>query len=239
MSNAVLQEQINYYRARAGEYDEWFYRQGRFNHGEVANRQWFDEVEVVRQALRSLKPTGEILELASGTGIWTEELVKYSTRVTCIDASPEMIAIHQVKLQNPEIIYQQADLFTWQPDQTYDFVFFGFWLSHVPSDKLALFLKTVRSALKPDGCVFMVDSRKIPTSTAHNQVLPEEGELMKRTLNDGQNFTIVKVFYTPPQLETAFAEAGITARAHFTETFFIYASGEAMKASGVGPPTPA
>lgn len=27
----TLQQQIDYYRARAGEYDQWFYREGRYD----------------------------------------------------------------------------------------------------------------------------------------------------------------------------------------------------------------
>ena len=66
----VLLEQIDYYRARATEYDDWFLRLGRYDRGEDATRRWFEQVEEVRQALRAL-PLDEknILELASGTGI--------------------------------------------------------------------------------------------------------------------------------------------------------------------------
>ncbi len=31
----ILEEQKAYYRARAAEYDEWFYREGRYDHGVV------------------------------------------------------------------------------------------------------------------------------------------------------------------------------------------------------------
>jgi hypothetical protein len=41
----VVEEQIAYYRARAGEYDQWLFRQGRYDRGEPWNRLWFDEVE--------------------------------------------------------------------------------------------------------------------------------------------------------------------------------------------------
>lgn len=38
MTTDILQEQIQYYRDRASEYDEWFFRQGRYDRGE-AHRQ--------------------------------------------------------------------------------------------------------------------------------------------------------------------------------------------------------
>ncbi|MAU09423.1 MAG: SAM-dependent methyltransferase [Anaerolineaceae bacterium] len=226
MSDPILQEQIDYYRARAAEYDEWFNRQGRYDRGPQANQQWFSEVETVRAALADFNPAGKVLELASGTGLWTTELLKYTSDITCVDASPEMIAIHHAKLQNPNITYTQADLFAYQPDQQYDVVYFSFWLSHVPSVKLAPFLQMVRSALKPDGRIFILDSRKTPTSTAKDHVIPEDGSVLERKLNDGNTYKIVKVFYTPQMLQTALGEANLHAKIQQTPEYFIYAVGK-------------
>lgn len=226
MSDSILQEQIDYYRARAAEYDEWFNRQGRYDRGPQANQQWFSEVGTVRAALADFNPTGKVLELASGTGSWTAELLKYTTDITCVDASPEMIAIHQAKLQNPNITYTQADLFSYQPDQQFDVIYFSFWLSHVPSEKLGRFLQMVRSALKPDGRVFILDSRKTPTSTAKDHVIPDEGTVLERKLNDGNTYKIVKVFYTPQMLQTALDQADLSATIQQTPEYFIYAVGK-------------
>ncbi|MCI0708682.1 MAG: class I SAM-dependent methyltransferase [Chloroflexi bacterium] len=223
--NDILQEQLAYYRARAAEYDEWFYRHGRYDRGAVLNQQWFAEAAQVRQALHQLPPQPSILELAPGTGIWTQELVKLGERITAVDASPEMVAINQVKVQSDAIEYIQDDLFEWHSPRQYDMVFFGFWLSHVPPEKLAGFLAMVSAALKPDGVLFMVDSRREPTSTADNHVLPDEGIRHERKLNDGSTYRIVKLFYEPEALQAAFAEAGIALSARFTETYFIYAQG--------------
>ena len=43
-----LQEQVNYYRARASEYDEWFYRINRYDRGSEINQRWFNEVAAWR-----------------------------------------------------------------------------------------------------------------------------------------------------------------------------------------------
>ena len=62
-----LAEQIEYYRARANEYDEWFFRQGRYDRGPELNKRWFEEIETLRDEIDRFKPAGEILELACGT----------------------------------------------------------------------------------------------------------------------------------------------------------------------------
>jgi 2-polyprenyl-3-methyl-5-hydroxy-6-metoxy-1,4-benzoquinol methylase len=224
MSN-ILQEQIAYYRARSAEYDEWFYRKGRFNHGEEENRIWFTEAEQVREALHRIPPQKHILELAPGTGIWTQELIQLGEKITALDASPEMIAINKAKVHSDKVTYLQTDLFKWQAEQQYDMIFFGFWLSHVPPEMLDTFLQTVSHALKPNGYFFMVDSKYKLSSTAKDQILPEDGATMQRSLNDGRHYQIIKIYYQSDDLQQALLRNGIVAEAKFTDNFFIYAQG--------------
>lgn len=58
----TLTEMVNYYRERADEYDEWFYRRGRYDRGSVMNARWFVEVEEVFAALDTLSMQGEVLD---------------------------------------------------------------------------------------------------------------------------------------------------------------------------------
>lgn len=227
MPDQIIQNQIEYYRARSQEYDEWFYRQGRFDHGLDLNQQWFDEISQVKHALHQLETVDRILELACGTGIWTQELLTIGNQITAIDASSEMIEINRHKLgAPPKVIYQQRDVFTWKPEQQYDLVFFSFWLSHVPPDRLAPFLQTVAQAIRSGGHLFIIDSRFEPTSTATNHVLVDDGSIYKtRKLNDGREFQIVKIFYQPDELQQQLAAIGIDAEVRVTDHYFIYTLG--------------
>jgi hypothetical protein len=40
----LLAEQACYYRERAGEYEDWWFRRGRYDRGADANARWFAEV---------------------------------------------------------------------------------------------------------------------------------------------------------------------------------------------------
>jgi 2-polyprenyl-3-methyl-5-hydroxy-6-metoxy-1,4-benzoquinol methylase len=222
----TLNEMVEYYRARANEYDEWFYRRGRFDRGLESNARWHSEVSEVFATLDALRTEGDVLELAPGTGIWTERLLRSATSITAVDASPEMIAINRARVASDRVFYLQADLFTWHPTRTYDAVCFCFWISHVPTERLHAFLRTVAAALRPGGKIFFVDGRYEPTSTAVDHQLPEEGtQVMTRRLNDGREFQIVKNFYEPVALAASFAAVGLDVIVRETATYFLYGYG--------------
>jgi demethylmenaquinone methyltransferase/2-methoxy-6-polyprenyl-1,4-benzoquinol methylase len=222
-----LAEQAAYYRARAREYDEWWQRQGRYDRGAKATARWRDEVAQVSQALDDLHLAGDVLELACGTGWWTERLARGAATLTCVDASPEALAINRARLAGAGLAlprYVEADLFAWAPERAYDVVFFSFWLSHVPPERFDRFWGTVAEALKPGGRAVLIDSLPDETSTAHDHRMPDEAGLQERRLNDGRTFRIVKLFREPGELASRLAGLGWRAEVSRTPTYFVYGS---------------
>ena len=165
----------------------------------------------------------EVLELAPGTGIWTEQLIARAAHVTAIDAAPEMVSENRRRLgaRAKQVTFVLADLFTWTPARTYDVVVFCFWLSHVPADRLDGFLATIARAVRPGGSVFFIDGRREPTSTAADHVLPVPGEeVMVRRLDDGRAYRIVKNYWPADELERRCAAVGLEVRVLETPTYF-------------------
>jgi 2-polyprenyl-3-methyl-5-hydroxy-6-metoxy-1,4-benzoquinol methylase len=220
----LLSEQIAYYRARANEYDEWFLRQGRYDRGPELNARWQSEVTEVRVALDAFNLTGDILELACGTGLWTEQLTQTASSITAIDSSPEMIELNRQRLIGKKNIrYVQTNIFDWKPDRQYDNIFFSFWLSHVPHEQFDAFWNSVRQALRPGGSIFVIDSLYDEQSTARNHHLPDkEATILERRLNSGEIYHVVKVFYTPDELTQRLALLGLQADLTQTSRFFLY-----------------
>jgi SAM-dependent methyltransferase len=223
----LLDEQQAYYRARAGEYDRWWLREGRYDHGPEANRRWFEEVTALERALEDFGPRGEILELACGTGLWTRRLISGARRLTAVDAAPEVLEINRERVGSELVRYVEADLFEWTPPQSaFDVCFFSFWLSHVPESRFVAFWEKVRGALRPGGRVFLIDSARSESSGARDHALStDEGQTMVRRLDDGTEFQIVKRFYDPDRLQRRLAELGWNVEASATGEYFIYAAG--------------
>lgn len=204
MDRTILEEQVAFYRARAPEYDQ-----------SLATR---EQLEPVKQALRTLGPFDHIVELACGTGLWTRELTAIGRAVTAIDASPEMIEINRRRVGDARVSYRCVDLFAWQPAGDCDFLFAAFWLSHVPPDLLDGFLDRLRRAVRPGGRVFIVDQCNDIADDAQGDT---EGIFQRRRVGDGRTFTIVKVYYHPTALAKKLREYGFEAAARREgESFF-------------------
>jgi ubiquinone/menaquinone biosynthesis C-methylase UbiE len=214
---------------RAKEYDDWFLRLGRYDRGEEATRRWFEQVEEVRGALRSL-PLDEknIVELAPGTGLWTEELCDRAAHLTAVDASAEMNALNRERLgeRARDVTYIEADLFEWDSAEVFDAVVFCFWMSHIPTSRIVGFLSKVARMLTPGGTVFFLDARKEHTSTAKDHILPDDNEeVMTRRLDDGREFSIIKNFWSATELEDKCQRAGLEVHVHETKDYFQFGIG--------------
>ncbi len=163
------------------------------------------------------------MELACGTGLWTQRLAAHADHVTAIDSSPEAIEIARERVGEAPVTYTQADLFAWEPERRYDVCFFAFWLSHVPEERFASFWEKVGRALKPGGSVFFLDSAPSEYASAVDHKLQARGEqTMLRRLADGREYRIVKHWFRPAELQERIAALGWRVEVTMTSEFFVY-----------------
>jgi demethylmenaquinone methyltransferase/2-methoxy-6-polyprenyl-1,4-benzoquinol methylase len=214
----LLREQERYYAERAPEYDDWWYRRGRYELAPEALARWQADAAEAEEALEAFVSGGAVLELAAGTGIWTRKLVRLADRVVAVDANAETLA-----LNTPGAELLQADIFEWRPAERFDLVFFSFWLSHVPEERFDEFWALVRAALAPGGRVFLVDSGAGDTAhTGTDQADWEE----TRSLADGRKFRIVKRRWAPHELAGRLLPLGFELDLHDTSNgHFLYGGG--------------
>lgn len=102
-TDEILADQVEYYRRRAGEYDATAY-------GDV-------EAALTRIArlVAGMRVAGNVLEIACGTGLWTQALAERAETVTAIDAAPEAISIARDRVQSPNVRFEVIDVFLWDP----------------------------------------------------------------------------------------------------------------------------
>jgi SAM-dependent methyltransferase len=201
VSDELLTDQIDYYRRRAGEYDATAY-------GDVAAAR-----TRIARLVAELRPAGQVLEIACGTGLWTEALAGWADHVTAIDAAPEAVAIARDRVRAANVSFEVTDVFAWRPgsrsggpERRFDVIFFSAWLSHVPASRFAEFWQLLRDRLAGDGRVLFIDEHV--DERGKEVYLAGRDEIVERTLNDGRRFRVVKNFVDPADLERRLSQLG-------------------------------
>jgi len=213
---SLLASQRTYYDERAEDY------------GDVSrpdrNSPGLMNPEVCRALIDEFRPTGDVLELACGTGAFTGDIVQHAQSLTAVDASPRMLAINRRRVNDSKVTYVTSDIFAWEPDRAYDAVFFGFWLSHVPPTAFDGFWALVQGCLAPHGHVAFVDEDD--RAAGHDDTYSIDGlPAARRTLSDGRQFEIVKVFWRPDELEHRLRTSGWDINVRRVGETFLYGTG--------------
>lgn len=215
-TDRLLDEQLAYYRARAPQYDGVYERSSGPDPGLLSS-------------VDALRASGSVLELACGTGQWTERLLRFANRVVAVDAAPEMVELARRRVGDDERVrFVVADIFSWRPRERFDVVFFGFWLSHVPLERFEAFWDVVDACLAPGGSVLFVDTG--PGEASYEEFVADG--VARRRLRDAE-WQIVKVLHEPSELERQLAQLGwdVSVRP-VGEHFFVGSGGRARR----GPP---
>jgi ubiquinone/menaquinone biosynthesis C-methylase UbiE len=218
---------LAYYQARATEYDDWYLRRGRYEHGPIHDAAWNAELDTAGRWLDALPLRGRIVELAAGTGWWSPLLASKAAELWLYDAAEAPLERARDRLlahgQRAHIHVRDA----WAPPEgdPADAVFAGFWLSHVERDRTVAFLEVARAWLAPGGRIVLIDSLPDPRSGAVDHPAPA-GDRATRRLADGREFTIPKVFRTPDEIAGDLRAAGFDDVAVTTTgRFFVLATG--------------
>ena len=225
-------ELLAYYEARAPEYDDWYLRRGRYERGPIHDAAWNAELDAAGRWLDNLPIAGEIVELAAGTGWWSPllaskgELSLYDGASAPLDRARERLVAHGLRAH-----LHVRDAWA-EPDRQVDAVFAGFWLSHVPRDRLRAFLEIVHRWLKPGGTFAFIDSLLDPQSSAADHPAPSDDQSIRR-LDDGREFTIVKVYYSREELMSALEDAGFE-DVSVTTTGRFFLTGSAVRLATTG-----
>ena len=192
-----MDQQSRYYQLRAREY-EAMYR--------IPDRQ--GELAQLRDLVGSAFTDQDILELACGTGYWTEVLARTARSVTASDLHREMLDVAREKAYpNQNVSFQVQDLRDlYGTDQAYQGLFAGFIWSHIArSEHPALYEMLIRQ-VQPGATILLIDNTHVPgVSTPIHRRDAEGNSYQLRQLQSGQQFEILKNYPDPEVLATQIA----------------------------------
>lgn len=238
---------IAYYQARAPEYDDWYLRRGRYEHGPIHDAAWNAELDAAGRWLDNLPIAGRIVELAAGTGWWSPllaskgELWMYDAAEAPLVRARERLVAHQLRAHlhlrdawaEPSADASAAEGASGNgpagdessaDGSPADALFAGFWLSHVERARTGAFLALAARWLAPGGRIALIDSLPDPRSGAVDHEPPADDRSVRR-LDDGREFSIVKVHRSADEIAAALTGAGFRdVEVTTTGRFFVLAT---------------
>jgi ubiquinone/menaquinone biosynthesis C-methylase UbiE len=178
---------VSYYRDRAREYENIYSKPERQN-----------DLQRFASILREEFSGKKVLEIACGTGYWTEIIAKSAESVFATDINEAVIEIARQKdYTGSKVTFGVADLFNFNPGDTFECVFGGFIWSHIYKQNLDRFLKTVNNLVIPGGRVVFTDNNFVECS---NHPITETDNLgntfQTRKLENGSIHRVLKNFPT-------------------------------------------
>ncbi len=208
-----------YYRKRAEEYEEIYHR-------EDPIRQ--HEQDLITYSMQEALKDRDVLEVACGTGYWTQFLSETARSITATDIESKVMELARYKQYTCPISFELADAYHFPYDvQSFSGGLANMWFSHIPRKKLDAFLMNFHRVLKPHAHVFMCDNVFIPG--IGGELITKEGDentYKERKLKDGGTHLILKNYYSIQELSRIFHrhEPTFTAKNIFYGTCFWYIS---------------
>jgi demethylmenaquinone methyltransferase/2-methoxy-6-polyprenyl-1,4-benzoquinol methylase len=189
-----------YYAQRAREYEAVYTKPER--QADLAS---------LRADLDRLLAGHDVLEVACGTGYWTETIARTARSVLATDVNDEVLAIAREKRYPAGTVrFQWADALTLDGvDGVFTAGFAGFWWSHLRKSEIGAFLRRFHATLGPGALVVAIDNRYVEGSSIPISRRDEEGNsYQQRRLANGRVFELLKNFPTEAELRACAAEQG-------------------------------
>lgn len=179
---------IAYYFDRAKEYEKVY-----------LNPDEQDDLQTATEFFQDLFANRTVLEIACGTGYWTERIAQTAASILATDINESVIEIAKER-QKENITFAVADMYSFTPDKKFDAVFGGFIWSHVLLQDLDKFIDRVKQFLKPNGTIVFIDGNAV-AGTNHDlrniTKTDEHGNTFQtRMLANGTSHLVLKNFPT-------------------------------------------
>ena len=200
-----------YYAARAEEYDRVYLK---------PERQ--PDLRALERWLPSVLGAGTLLEVACGTGYWTQFIAGTAREVVAVDASAEVLRIARARVKAGFASFVRGDAYRLPvASGRFEAAFAGFWISHVPHARVREFLGELHRTLKPGAKVVLLDNRYVPGSSTPVSERDAEGDTYQvRRLEDGSTHRVLKNFPSEAELRETVAKEAVEVRFHEWQYFW-------------------
>lgn len=192
---STAESMVRYYAERAAEYERIYQK---------PERQ--DDLRELRAVVEETFAGTHVLEIACGTGYWTEVVARSASSVVATDINEEVLAIARSKpMDSPRATIRRADAYALaRGPERFTGGLAVFWWSHVPKAKLSEFLNGFHRVLAPGARVLFIDNAYVEGSSTPISRRDENGDTHQmRGLDDGSKYEVLKNFPTESELRAS------------------------------------
>jgi ubiquinone/menaquinone biosynthesis C-methylase UbiE len=139
----------------------------------------------------------DVLEIACGTGNWTQVLARRAHSVLATDINTSALKIARRKeYDKTQISFKKVDAYNLDDIKgTFNAAFAADWWSHMPKSMITSFLNGLHRKLKPGSRVLFLDMMQNDELISNESYHDDDGNFIhKRILPDGQQFHVIKNF---------------------------------------------
>jgi SAM-dependent methyltransferase len=163
----------------------------------------------VRERLAQLVRGQTVLELACGTGYWTEVIAATADNVLATDILDTMLARAQTRrFPEGKVAFRRVDGLDLPDDLgTFSCVFIGFWWSHLKRDEQDALLAQLRARLGRDVVLILLDDAYVEGSSATVARTDAQGNTYEIVAApDGERFELPKSYPADSALRKRLAD---------------------------------
>jgi ubiquinone/menaquinone biosynthesis C-methylase UbiE len=188
----------DYYNQRAQEFESIYHRDDPIRQ---------QEQNAISTEMQEVLRDRSVLEVACGTGFWTQIASQTARHIIAIDSSTEMLQLAKSKTIQPDkVSFLQADAYALSSvPGSFDGGLANFWFSHIPKVQIKEFLVGFHKKIAKHGAIFMADNLYIPD--VGGELVTQSGSedtFKVRKLANGSKHVILKNYYTKNQLRDIF-----------------------------------
>ena len=189
----------SYYGARAPEYDQVYLKPERQT-----------DLAAIQSWLPPKFTDVKVLEIACGTGYWTQFIAPVAAHVLALDAAPETLAIARSRVPEAQATFLAGDAYALPVHLgPFDAAFAGFWFSHVPKTRRREFFAGLSACLRPRARVILLDNLYVEGSSSPITDQDRDGNTFQtRRLADGSSYRVLKNFPSEVELQESVAGFG-------------------------------
>lgn len=203
-----------YYAARAPYYDAVYDKPERAS-----------DLLFLKDFLAQKFSSRAVLEIACGTGYWSQYLAASAASVTAVDATQEPLEIAKLRPQCAPVRFLFASAYALPKILgKFNAAFAGLWLSHVPIERRREFVDSLHAHLEPGAIVVFIDNSKVQCAEYPISETDLLGNTYQnRTLRDGSVHRVLKNFPAREELERMIEGEGRRSFFHELENFWLFA----------------